>query len=67
MLDLRIPSGLFFAITGILLMAYGVVDPSRAPLTTANVNLYAGAAMTAFGLILLLLARRGSRSGDGKA
>jgi len=57
MLDLRLPSGLFFAITGIALMVYGIVDTTRAPLTDANVNLYAGAVMTAFGLILLLLAR----------
>ncbi len=52
MLDLRLPSGFFFAITGILLMVVGIIDPSRAPLTDANVNLYAGAVMTAFGLIL---------------
>ncbi len=58
MLDLRLPSGLFFAITGILLLVAGVIDPARAPLSDANVNLYAGAVMTAFGLILLLLARR---------
>jgi hypothetical protein len=58
MLDLRLPSGFFFAITGVLLMVYGIFDSSRAPLTDVNVNLYAGAAMTAFGLILLLLARR---------
>ena len=57
MLDLRLPSGLFFAITGIALMVYGIVDTTRAPLTDANVNLYAGAVMAAFGLILLLLAR----------
>ena len=62
MLDLRLPSGFFFAITGIALMVYGIVDPTRAPLTDANVNLYAGAVMTAFGLILLLLARRGSKT-----
>ncbi len=62
MLDLRLPSGIFFAITGVLLMVYGVVDPSRAPMTSANVNLYAGAAMTAFGLILLLLASRSKKA-----
>ena len=67
MLDLRLPSGFFFAITGILLLVYGVVDPSRAALTTANVNLYVGAAMTAFGLVLLMLARRSHRAGAGKA
>jgi hypothetical protein len=62
MLDLRLPSGLFFAITGILLMVFGLMDPARAPMTTANVNLYAGGVMTAFGVILLLLARRGSKT-----
>ena len=62
MLDLRLPSGLFFAITGILLMVYGIADHSRAPMTSANVNLYVGALMTAFGLILLLLARRGRKA-----
>lgn len=62
MLDLRLPSGIFFAITGILLIVDGVADSSRAPMTTANVNLYVGAIMTAFGLILLLLARRGTKA-----
>jgi hypothetical protein len=63
MLDLRLPSGLFFAITGILLIGFAIVAPeTRAPLTTANVNLYAGGAMTAFGLILLLLAFRGKKA-----
>ena len=62
MLDLRLPSGLFFAITGILLMVVGLTDSARAPLTNENVNLYAGAVMTAFGLILLSLARRGGKA-----
>jgi hypothetical protein len=61
MLDLRLPSGIFFAITGILLMVFGIVSSAHAPLTDANVNLYTGAVMTAFGLILLLLARRGRK------
>ena len=61
MLDLRLPSGLFFAITGIILMAVGIVNPVPARMTDTNVNLYAGAVMTAFGLILLLLARRGTK------
>ncbi len=61
MLDLRLPSGCFFAIVGILLMALGILDPGlRAPMTSANVNLAAGAAMLAFGLFLLWLARRNS-------
>jgi hypothetical protein len=62
MLDLRLPSGLFFAITGAVLIVYGVMDTSRAPMTDANVNLYAGGVMGAFGAILLLLAYRGRKA-----
>jgi hypothetical protein len=61
MLDLRLPSGLFFAITGILLMVYGIATSPHAPMTDANVDLGAGGVMTAFGLILLLLARRAGK------
>ena len=61
MLDLRITSGLFFVVVGAALMLIGVMMPEyRAPLTTANVNLYAGLAMGVFGGILLWLARRPS-------
>jgi hypothetical protein len=63
MLDLRLPSGLFFAITGITLMVYGIADPSaRAALTNANVDLYTGGVMAAFGVILLVLARKGKKA-----
>jgi hypothetical protein len=59
MLDLRIPSGLFFAIVGLLLCALGVFSPeTKAALTDANVNLYCGLTMLVFGAALLLLARR---------
>jgi hypothetical protein len=59
MLDLRIPSGLFFAAIGIILLAMGLLNPEgRAPLTTTNINLYAGAVMLGFGALLLLLSRR---------
>jgi hypothetical protein len=62
MLDLRLPSGLFFALTGLMLIVYSLIDNTRAPMTEANVNLYVGAVMTAFGLLLLLLARRGKNA-----
>jgi hypothetical protein len=65
MLDLRLPSGLFFAITGVLLMVFGIVSHVRAPMSDANVDLYVGGVMTAFGLILLLLARRAARHRAG--
>ncbi len=59
MLDLRIPSGAFFAIIGLVLCGMGLVSPeNRAPLTTTNINLVAGAVMLAFGIVLLLLSRR---------
>lgn len=62
MLDLRLPSGSFFTILGVILITMGIFDPtSHADLTDVNVNLYAGAAMLVFGLFLLFLARRAAR------
>ena len=62
MLDLRLPTGGFFALAGFILVALGVMSPeSRAPLTDVNVNLYCGLFMVAFGAIMLLLAWRASR------
>ncbi len=61
MLDLRLPSGVFFALLGLILISLGLISPeTRAPLTEWNVNLYAGAGMLLFGGFLLLLARRRS-------
>ena len=63
MMDLRVPSGWFFTVLGLILLGMGVFAPeTRAALTEANVNLYAGAAMLAFGIFMLLLARRASAS-----
>jgi tellurite resistance protein TehA-like permease len=65
MLDLRVPSGWFFAVLGVILLAMGIFSPdTRAPLTEINVNLYSGAAMLVFGAFLLLLAWR---AGHGRA
>jgi uncharacterized membrane protein len=58
MLDLRVPTGFFFAIVGLILLAMGIFAPSeRAALTDSNVNLYCGLVMLAFGLIMLGLSR----------
>ena len=58
MLDLRVPTGFFFSIVGLILVAMGVFAPSeRAALTDSNVNLYCGLVMLAFGLIMLALSR----------
>ena len=59
MLDLRAPTGWFFSILGVILLAQGVFSSElRAALTTANVNLYCGTAMLVFGGIMLFLAYR---------
>ncbi len=59
MFDLRLPSGIFFAVIGALLIFMGLtMTDLTAPMTTANVDLYAGAAMFLFGGMLLALAWR---------
>jgi hypothetical protein len=61
MMDLRLPSGLFFVLLGLILVGMGVFAPeTRAALTEANVNLYAGLAMLVFGAFLLIMAKRAS-------
>jgi hypothetical protein len=63
MLDLRVPSGWFFTLLGVILIAMGLISPNEhAPLSDANVNLYCGLFMLAFGIFLLLLARRAARN-----
>ncbi len=61
MLDLRIPTGLFFSLIGLILVALGLFSPGTRPaLTQVNVNLYAGSVMLLFGLIMLALTRKRS-------
>jgi xanthine/uracil permease len=60
MLDLRIPSGWFFVLMGVILCTLGLFANYTAPLTNVNANLYAGLSMLIFGGILLWLARRAS-------
>lgn len=62
-MDLRVPSGWFFTLLGLILLGMGILAPeTRAALTTVNINLYAGVVMLVFGLFMLLLARRATRS-----
>jgi hypothetical protein len=57
--DLRLPTGIFFGLLGIILLIYSVVRPdAHAPLTQANVNLWSGLTLFVFGGILLWLSRR---------
>jgi uncharacterized membrane protein HdeD (DUF308 family) len=62
MLDLRVPSGWFFTVLGLILLGMGIFAPdTRAALSSANVNLYCGLAMLIFGLFMLVMAWRASR------
>jgi hypothetical protein len=58
MLDLRIPSGWFFLLMGIILTVVGLFSGYTAALTPVNVNLYTGLSMLVFGGVLLWLSRR---------
>jgi len=63
MLDLRIPTGGFFLLAGVILLGVGILDPNaRAALTDVNVNLYCGISMIVFGAFLLLLAYRAKKA-----
>lgn len=62
MMDLRVPSGWFFTLLGVILLGMGIFAPeTRADLTSINVNLYSGLSMLVFGLLMLFMARRASR------
>ena len=62
MLDLRVPSGWFFTVLGLILLGMGIFAPdTRAALSDADVNLYSGLGMLVFGLFMLLMAWRASR------
>lgn len=56
--DLRLPIGMFFLITGMILLVTAFTSGSRAPLGPEDVNLYCGVSMLVFGSVMLWLARR---------
>jgi multisubunit Na+/H+ antiporter MnhG subunit len=66
-LDIRIPIGAMFALLGALLMVYGLLsDPGIYQRSLGmNVNLWWGAILLIFGVIMLLLARMAG--GKGKS
>lgn len=68
-LDIRIPVGGLFTILGALLAVYGGLGGPGHPATgtaadfaALNVDLWWGLVMVGFGVLLLLLARRGARA-----
>ena len=62
-LDLRLPLGLLFAVLGLLLGLYGLVSDAAIYQVSSgvNVNLWTGAAMLAFGALMLIGVKLGSR------
>ncbi len=65
-LDIRLPIGGMFAIIGLLLAAYGLLTANDSELYARslliNINLWWGAGMLIFGLLMLYLGRRGGRA-----
>jgi hypothetical protein len=59
-MDLRVPSGWFFLLLGAILIVMGALSSASAPLTSINVNLYAGIVMAIFGGWMLWLSKRTS-------
>ena len=62
-IDIRIPIGMLFTVIGIVLAAFGAVS-DRAIYQRSlgiNVNLEWGLVLLAFGVVMLLLGRRGMR------
>lgn len=61
MRDLRLPTGLLFAVLGLVLLSWAFLHPDlRAPMSDVNVNLWSGLSLISFGGVLLWLARRKS-------
>lgn len=62
--DIRLPIGLMFSIFGVLLAGYGLLTSGSEMYARhslgLNINLWWGLAMLAFGVVMLLLARRGA-------
>ncbi len=65
-LDIRIPIGAMFSILGMLLVVYGLITISDVQVyeqsLSINVNLWWGAVMLVFGLVMLYFGRRGGDS-----
>lgn len=61
-LDIRLPIGAMFTLVGLLLVVYGLFSDKSIYQRSLglNVNLWWGAAMLVFGVVMLLLGRRGT-------
>ena len=66
-LDIRLPIGLLFSIFGVLLIGYGALADKSvyARSLDLNINLWWGVVMLAFGLVMFVLGKRGTRMSKG--
>jgi hypothetical protein len=66
-LDIRLPMGIMFTIFGAILTAYGVITKSNETLYRVslgfNINLLWGLVLLAFGVLLVVFARRAMSQG----
>jgi hypothetical protein len=67
-IDIRLPIGILFSLLGLILTAYGMFgDPSLYQQSQGlNINLAWGIVLLAFGLMMLLLGRKGMRAAPQK-
>lgn len=65
-LDIRLPIGLMFTLFGLLLVVYGAVsDKSLYQRSLGiNVNLWWGVVLLIFGVVMLVLGRRGTATAE---
>ena len=65
-LDIRLPIGGLFTVLGLLLAGYGLVSEKALYERSLgiNVNLEWGLVMLIFGVIMVVLGRRGTRKGE---
>ena len=70
-LDLRWPIGLMFSLIGAMLTITGLVTGSNAEMYKRslgiNIDLWWGLVLLAFGIFMLLMARKGSKPAAGDA
>ena len=68
-LDIRYPIGWMFSLFGVILALYGLLGDKQiyARSLGVNINLDAGVGLLAFGIVMLLLAWRGSAKAKAKA
>jgi putative Mn2+ efflux pump MntP len=62
-IDIRLPIGIFFFLTGVILTVFGAIESPARYLQSLGINLnfWWGIVLILFGIVMLLLGRRGTR------